>query len=82
MTGFRLLLEDEDAANQAAAPPDAERLLYGSPHAYRWHCGKCGRFVPFAGVRKLPPWPGEADEHEYQGTCKTHGQVDVVWGQQ
>jgi hypothetical protein len=79
MTGFRLLFEDEDAANQAAAPANAERLLHPPQ---RWHCGQCGRFVPFAGVRKLPPWPGEADEHEYQGTCKTHGQVDVVWGEQ
>jgi hypothetical protein len=52
------------------------------PSPYRWHCTRCGRFVRSATVRKLDPWPGETDEHEYRGTCRAHGEnVDVVWGQ-
>jgi hypothetical protein len=51
-----------------------------APSRHRWHCSRCGRFVPQASVRKLPPAPGEADEHDYRGTCPTHGEsVDVVW---
>lgn len=68
---------EEVAAHLAATPPNAEQLLYPR---IRPHCARCGRWVPGASVRKLPPWPGEADEHEYQGTCSVHGaKVDVVW---
>jgi len=79
---FRRLTEEEIAANAAAAPFDDGELLHPPPTRYRWHCLTCGRFVPFTGVRKLPAYRWEDDEHEYRGVCKTHGDVDVTWGQQ
>lgn len=80
MSGLRLFTEEEDAANTAAADPFAAELVHPNPRAHRWHCARCGRFVRFATVRKLPPRPGEADEHEYRGTCPAHGEnVDIVW---
>jgi len=60
-------------------PPELHPAVLRPP--YRWHCGTCGRFVPFATVRKLPPWPGEADEHEHTGVGSSCGKVDVVWGE-
>lgn len=69
--------DGESAARLAATPANADQLLYPR---IRPHCAKCGRWVPLATVRKLPPWPGEADEHEHQATCSVHGErVDVTW---
>jgi hypothetical protein len=81
--GFRLFEETpEQAAARATFEAEHIDVLYPAKR-HRWHCGQCGRFVPFAGVRKIPPHgPDWVDEHEYEGTCKTHGRVDVVWGQQ
>ena len=55
-------------------------LLYPELKKHRWHCSKCGRWVPFPTVRKVPvSGPDWIDEHEYTGECRTHGRVDVVW---
>lgn len=79
VTGLRLETAEEVAARALFEPDNAAELLYPPASRHRWHCSTCGRFVRQATVRKLPPWPGEADEHEYQGDCPKHGRVDVVW---
>jgi hypothetical protein len=76
MTGFRPM-----TAEELAAPSMFDEILHPPPGRFRWHCTRCGRFVPSAGVRRLAPIPGEADDRDFQGDCKTHGRVDVVWGQ-
>lgn len=78
MTTFRLLSFEEAEAMDAARPAGADRLEHPTSQ-HRWHCSHCGRFVRSATVRKLAPRPGEADEHDYRGTCPVHGKVDVVW---
>jgi hypothetical protein len=50
-----------------------------SPGRYRYHCEMCGRFVPFTTVRTTySSWDGERRDW---GRCKTHGEVEVFWGQ-
>lgn len=82
MSGFRLETPEEADARLLFEPAGAEELLYPPVSRHRWHCSTCGRFVRQATVRKLPPWPGEADEHDYRGVCPKHGEVDVVWPEQ
>ena len=73
-TEFRLMAPEELAA------PSMFEEYYPDPKKHRWHCSQCGRWVPFATVRKVPPsGPDWIDEHEYTGECKTHGRVDVTW---
>lgn len=79
MTRLRIQTEEEARSLDLFAPAGAEELLYPPASRHRWHCPTCGRFVQQSTVRKLPPWPGEADEHVYRGTCRQHGEVDVVW---
>lgn len=77
MSGLRLQTVEEALASFEAAPADAEQLVHPR---IRPHCATCGKWVPEASVRKVWPRPWEADENEYTGTCKTHGErVDVVW---
>jgi hypothetical protein len=80
MTGFRLMTEEEIAA---AADNPFEKHLHPDPAKYRYHCGTCGRYVPFATVQVIPHWEyGYGSEQTTLGVCKTHGEVDVTWGQQ
>jgi hypothetical protein len=64
---------------EQAAPSMFDEHVYPNPKQHRWHCARCGRWVPFPTVRHVPPIPGEPDEHVYTGECRTHGRVDVVW---
>jgi hypothetical protein len=51
-----------------------------NPAKYRYHCIMCGRFVPFATVGvSYNRWDGDRTDW---GTCKTHGRVEVTWGEQ
>lgn len=76
---FRLI-ESTDVADLFGEP---DPLLHPPAHLYRYHCGQCGRFVPFATVEITPHWEyGYGSEQDTEGVCKTHGRVDVIWGQQ
>lgn len=46
---------------------------------YRYHCTRCGRFVPMASVRTS--YPGPDYERQDHGTCATHGLVEITWGE-
>ena len=42
------------------------------------HCEKCGRFAKITAV--YPPTRFEDDEIIVRGICKSHGDVNMVWG--
>lgn len=68
---------------ELAAPSMFDEYPLPNPAKYRYHCGRCGRYVPFATVRVIPHWEyGYGSEQTTLGRCKDHGEVDVVWGQQ
>jgi uncharacterized Fe-S center protein len=47
---------------------------------YRYHCTKCGRFVPMASV--VTSYSRPDYEQLDHGTCLRCGRVEVTWGQQ